>query len=403
MQFHYIAYRSDQGVTEGDLEAQNLKEVLENLAGRGLRPVSVKILKQRLTIASFKFWGKGVTLEDKIFLTKYLALMLRVGTNLFEAVEILIEDFEKPALKSFLLQVRSNLEKGQAFYSAFAEHPKLFSDVFINLLKAGEASGTLEKTLEDLSVSLEKEKSLSRQVRSALVYPMLLVVMSFFVVTFLITFVLPRIAASFSNGNIEPPLFSKIVFTVSLFLGDHVLLVYGLLFGGMILLWLFLRHTKVGAALFWRMITRVPIVGTLIKKIAIQRFATTLSSLMRAGISIVDSLEITADVVGNEDLRGVLKRVTRDGITRGLTIGDAFKREPYFPRTVSNLIAISEKAGHLDSILVTLANFYEEDVLATVGILVSIIEPVLLMFIGTVIGGIALAILVPIYQLAGTL
>ena len=164
-----------------------------------------------------------------------------------------------------------------------------------------------------------------------------------------------------------------------------------------------MRHTKVGAALFWRMITKVPIVGTLIKKIAIQRFATTLSSLMKAGISIVDSLEITADVVGNEDLKGVLKRVTRDGITKGLTIGDAFKREPYFPRTVSNLIAISEKAGHLDSILVTLANFYEEDVLATVGILVSIIEPVLLMFIGTVIGGIALAILVPIYQLAGTL
>ena len=402
MQFHYIASKADKGTVEGNIEADGVSQVLENLSSRGLRPISIKSVEAR-GLKNIKLFGGGIKNGDKIFLTKYLSLMLKVGTNLFEAIDILIEDFEKPELKSFLVEVKGALEKGQPFFTTFAKYPKFFSPVFVNLIKAGEASGNLDKTLEELSVILEKEEALNHKIKSAIIYPIVLVCMAFLVIIFLLSFVLPKIAGSFISGTVEPPLFSRIVFAIGFFFSDHIFLVLSsiaLIVGS---LFVFFKKTALGQQVFWRSAMRVPIIGGVISKISIQRFATTFSSLLNAGVPIIDCLDITADVVGNEELAKSLRRVAHEGISKGLTVGEAFKREVYFPRTVVNLMAISEKAGHLDSILVTLSNFYEGEIVSTISTLISLLEPVLLVFIGVVIGGIALSILVPIYQLASTL
>lgn len=399
MLFHYIASSVEGKIVEDSLEAENAGELLAKLSSRGLRPISIKVTKTLEKELRTKFWGPGITLVDKLFLTKYLSLMLRVGTDLFKAIDILINDFEKATLKALLLQIRSNLEKGNPFFTSFAQYPGIFSSVFVALIRAGEKSGTLDKVLEDLSVSLEREQELRGRIRSALIYPIILLVAAFLILTLLVVFALPRIAEVFLVGGIEPPIFSRIVFGVGLFIGDNIVYFLALFAFFIFGTWYMATKNLKTRLIMQRFFFRVPYLGDILRKIALQRFATTLASLMRAGMGITDSLEITADAVGWEELKDVLKRISREGLMKGLTIGDAFKREPIFPRTVTNLVAISEKAGHLENILNTLANFYESEINSAVKTLIAFLEPVMLLMLGLITGAIALSIIIPIYQL----
>ncbi|OGM92789.1 hypothetical protein A2372_01220 [Candidatus Wolfebacteria bacterium RIFOXYB1_FULL_54_12] len=196
-------------------------------------------------------------------------------------------------------------------------------------------------------------------------------------------------------------MFSKVVFAIGLFLNQYIWLVLSLLIGGVIGVWILLGSSVVARRIFQHFIRRAPLVGPLLKKIAIQRFALTFSSLLSSGLPILEALAITADAVGDVELKEALRRISEEGIAKGLTIGDAFKRESAFPRVVTNLVAISEKSGNLSNILATLAEFYESEIKSSVKVLVSFLEPMLLLAIGIVVGVIALAIIVPVYQLMG--
>ncbi len=397
MLYHFIASDPEEKILEEDVEAKSVEEVLAIIAGRGLKPVSVKALR--------KFGGKGkifkgrITISDQIFISKYLALMLKIGTGLLQAINILLEDFSKPIVREFLLEVKSNLEKGKPFYAAFEKHSRAWSQVYINSIRAAEASGSLERVFEDMTVSLSKEKSLRDQIKSALFYPIILLTSSVGILVFLIMFALPKIAGVFSQSGFQPPLFSRIVFAVGLFLGK---------FGGYILV--FLLALAIVAVVGYKIsrgfkkfvvgiVSSVPVVNDIIKKISLQRFAATLSSLIKAGLPITEALEITSDSVAQIELKEALVRISKEGIAKGLTLGEAFKREPYFPKTVVNLIAVSEHAGHIEEVLATLAEFYVSEIDNSLKTLVAFLEPVMLVFIGLVVGMIALAIVIPIYQL----
>jgi type IV pilus assembly protein PilC len=401
MLFHYIASQSDGKILEGDVESQGVAEALEFLASRGLRPVSLKVVKGFREIGKGRIFGHKITIEDKVFLTKYLALMLKVGTDLFKAIDILIVDFDKPAVKSLLMEIRGSLEKGQPFYATFAKYPKHFSTVFVNLVKAGEASGNLERVFGELSVSLQKEQDLRHKIRSALTYPILLLLLSSAMLAFLVTFALPKIANVFISSGVKPPTFSRIVFSVGLFLNEYLFYILGLVIILGFSVWYVFSKTIAGRRIINRFFVKIPVIKDILKQLAFQRFASTLGSLLAAGLPILDSLEITADAVGYEELKDSLIRISREGIAKGLTIGDAFRRESIFPRVVANLVAISEKAGHIEDILGTLANFYEAEIETSIKIMISFLEPVMLMGIGAIIGTIALAIIVPVYQLVG--
>jgi type IV pilus assembly protein PilC len=397
MLYHYRAADSAGKIIEDDFDANSLQEVLQYLAGKGLRPVSVKAFD------SGKGWfsrrvGK-ITVSDKVFLVKYLALMLRVGTDLLSAVDILIADFDKPAVRSFLLEVRENLRRGQPFYVTFEKHHKEFSATFVSLVKAAEASGNLQKTFEDLTVSLEQEADLRNRVRSALIYPVVLLGMSLAILIFLVTFALPKVATVFTGSGVNPPMFSAVVFTVGLFIGNHIVLLFSVAGAIIVGTFLFIRFTETGKRAWSRTLMRFPVIRGIYRDLAIQQMASTMSSLMKAGLPIVQTISVAADTVALTDFKLALMRVANEGLSKGFTIGEAFRREEAFPRSVTSLIAISEKAGHIEEVLGTLADFYASSVDASIKTAVSLLEPILLVTMGIIVAVIALAIIVPIYQL----
>ena len=401
MRYHYIAFQPDGKVIEGETDGNEPSDILSFLAGKGLRPITIQPAEIQIASEERRFFGQKITVTDKVFLTKYLALMLKVGTDLFRAIDILIADFDKPIIKAFLVEVRRSLERGQPFHSTFAKYPNFFSETFVSLVKAGEASGNLDKVFEELSDSLEKENDLRSRIKGALIYPILLLIMAVVILTFLVTFALPRIAEVFTGSGFEPPLFSRIVFSFGLFLGKYIWFILAV---GIIViagLAFFLIKTKNGRVMLQRIVRSVPVARSIVEKLALQRFASTLSALLKSGLPIIEALEITSNAIGSEALTQSLRRVAREGVARGETIGDAFKREASFPKVVVNLIAISEKAGHLDEILNTLADFYETEVGRALKTFVSFVEPALLTVIGLVVAVIALAIIMPIYQLVG--
>lgn len=403
MKFNYIASYQNGKITEGTAEAESTAELLQILASKGLRPVSVKPMKSSEVAmsTSHHVFGQKITIADQIFLTKYLSIMLKVGTDLFHAINILIADFEKPALRALLIEIRETLERGQPFYSTFAHYPQHFSPVFVNLVKAGESSGNLEHVFEGLSISLEKEKELKGKIKGAMVYPILLLSLSCIILIFLTTFALPKLANVFTGGGFKPPTFSRVVFAVGLFINEYIWIFVGVLAVLGVAFWLFSRSLA-GKRAFATLKIRLPIVGKISFKIALQRFASTLSSLLKAGAPILQAIETTADAVDHPDLKAALLRV-RDGVSQGLTLGEGFKKESTLPPVVTNLISISEKAGHLDEILITMSHFYESEIENSIKSAVTFIEPAMLLFIGGIIGAIALAIIVPVYQLVGQL
>jgi type IV pilus assembly protein PilC len=404
MRFRYIASQSNGKVTEGTVEAASPAQVLEWMGTQNLRPISLKAVEKKQSKTGLQgVFQPAITVDDQVFLTKYLSLMLRVGTDLFHAIDILIADFDKPVVKSLLVEIRDNLGQGKPFFATFAKYPQYFSSVFINLIKAGEASGSLDKVFADLSTDLEKEKDLRGRIKSAITYPILLLVFAFVILFALVAFALPKISKSFSQGGSEPPAFSKAVFAFGDFVSSHLVIIIIFMLVAIFGIWFFLAKTQAGKKFGVKLLNRMPVVGPVLKQLALQRFASTFSSLLKAGLPMLESLEITANAVGSEELKEILLRISRQGVAKGITVGESFRREPYFPRVVVNLIAISEKAGHMEEILETLADFYASDVDTKIKMAVSFIEPVLLIMIGMVVMVIALAVIVPIYQLVSSI
>ncbi len=400
MLYHYLASDKTGKIVEADHDAENLEQMLQYLGGQELRPVSVQPLKRKINPFGNVFGG--INLTDKVFLAKYLSLMLRVGADLLSAINILIADFDKPAMKNFLLEVRDNLTHGNPFYKAFERYPKAFSSVFVNLVKAAETSGNLQQTFEELSDSLQREAELRSNIRAALVYPVIILVASLSIFVFLSTFALPKIANVFLQSGLKVPTFSRIVFGVGLFVNDHVWALLTALFTVAIALFLFLFKTEVGRRVGDRLFSSLPLIKKVYREVAVQRFASTYAALLKAGLPIVNATKLTADVVSSSEFKFALIRIADEGLAKGLTIGDAFRKETVFPNVVTNLIAISEKAGHLEEVLKTLADFYAVSINGSIKILVGFLEPLLLLFMGLLVGSIALSIVVPIYQLTSS-
>lgn len=397
MKFRYTAVQQDGKKVLGETEANSSTDALLFLTGKGLTPVTLDAVSGASKWDAF--FGESITITDQIFLTRYLSLMLKVGADLSRVIDVLIADFDKPSLKAFLIEVRSSLEAGQPFYGAFARYPQFFSPVFINLVKAGERSGNLDIVFDNLSTALDREREFRGRITSALVYPGFILGLAFVVTTFLVTFALPRLSGFFSTSNVQPPTFSRVVFAIGGFLNAHII-VLGIfaivIVGG---LWYALRFTLGGRAMLFRFFATLPIVSTVYRNISLQYFASTLASLMKSGLPILEALRITSDVVSFPGMRDALLRIANEGVARGSHLGAAFRKEAVFPSVVSNLVAISEQAGHIEDVLATLANFYESEVDVSLKRLVSFVEPVLLLVIGTLVGTIALAVILPIYQL----
>ncbi|MBI3671793.1 type II secretion system F family protein, partial [Candidatus Azambacteria bacterium] len=301
MKYDFLASTKDGKIKDGYYEAPNKEAVLEYLAGQGLTPISIKERKQ----GKLKKDSGGLTMfsrlsiVDKMLISRNLSSMISSGVDMLEAVDILYEDAEKPMLKKIFSTVKFDLEKGQSLSLALSKYPKFFSDAYINTVKSGEESGTLEQTFKNLEMQLKKENDLVKKIRAAVAYPALLLVASFAIVFLLILFVLPRLTKIFTQSGVKLPVPTQILLDVSNFISSNWFSIFIFLILFVVGVKLF-RKTRTGKVVTYNIISRIPLIGGLIRKVILSRLARVMASLLKSGTPIIRSLKIAADASANE-------------------------------------------------------------------------------------------------------
>ncbi len=402
MLYVYKASTADGVISEGEMDAPHAGVVMDHLSRKGLIPVMVEeksvAAKKKGMLAISLF--ERVAEIDVITITRNLGATIKAGLSIVEALDILIADATKGAVRKVLVDARQNVENGKPLSMTFANYPRAFPPVFIGLLKAGELSGKMDETLAELSRYLSREYGLRRKVKGALTYPAILLVGSLLVIGLLFMFVLPRLAKTFSQSGIELPFMTRVLVGASDAISSNIVLVLSLLVGLVVFL-LYARKTPWGRDALLTFAFHLPIFGEMVRKVALVRFTRTLGTLLSSGMPITDSLELVASAVGNPAY-GTIIRKANESITKGVALSKTLIEYPdYFPRFLTSLIGVGEKTGTLEQILATFADFMDEEVDNTVKNLTNVLEPVLLLFMGLFIGVIAVSILLPIYQLVG--
>lgn len=392
-----------KGLTrQGEVQARDRHTAQETLIKEGLAVISLKEKGDiSRTLVSRLAPFSRISALDRILLTKHLSSIIHAGIPLGEAIDILIFDNQKRSLlRNILEEAKRNLQEGHPLSSVFALYPEHFSVIFVGLVRAGEVSGTLEETLKNLGDQLMRDYDLTRKVRSAMVYPAILLGASIGIIILILTFVLPRLAVSFGQANIQLPLLTSLIIKMSFLLSAHKFLtiVTSVIFFGF---WIWFLRKPAGKRFVVIMVNHLPIARDLFQRLALARFARTLKNLIKSGISLIEALEIVSVSVGDESYRREFIQI-REELRKGISLTDTFrKREKFFPRLVGSLITVGERTGSLENSLETIAGFYDEEVDRTLRTLVTLLEPLLLLIMGLVIGGIALSVLLPIYQLIG--
>jgi len=404
MLYFYTAVDGRGIMKEGEYDASNKEAVLNYLSRQGLTPISVKEKKAGAAAVKREIvFLQRITLLDKIFFTKHLAIMLKAGVGVIEAMDILIFDTEKAVLKKIYASIKANLEKGRTLSSALGDFPRHFSTLFISVVSAGEKSGNLIEVLERLSVQMKTEYELKSRIRSAMVYPAILLTASFGIVVLLLTVVLPRLTKTFQETGIKLPAITRFLIDASNWVSAHVT-VLGVFFAILVVSLIFAWRTILGQKLLTEIMFRAPIIKGLMKKIIFARSLHTLAILLKSGIPIIEALNITANSIGNIRYKEIFIKIAEEDVARGISLGSAFRHhEKFFPRLISNMVGIGEKAGSLDLILDTLSVFYDEEVDATLKNMVTLLEPILLLIMGLIVAFIALSVILPIYQMLGSI
>lgn len=399
--FIYEGYNRDGAIVKGEYEADTSDGVADYMLRRDLTPVSISPLRGGkgglgMSISLFE----KITSVDILFLVRNLSATVKAGLSIVEALDILIADTEKKIMKDTLIEVQALVKNGQPLSAGFENYKNDFPPVFLGMLRAGESSGQLAHTLAELGQYLSKEFALRAKVKSALMYPAILLSASVGVVSLLLIFVLPRLTKAFASSGVELP------FVTKFFLGLSSMLTYSFLLDGAVLvflIWFFLyfRTTRTGKKFFFWVISHVPVASELVKKVALVRFTRTLGNLMSSGLSAVTSLESSANSIGNQKYEVAINAVV-DHVKNGISISEALSKFPdLFPRLLVSLTTVGERTGSLSEILVTFSDFYEEDVDNKLKDLTAVLEPALLLIMGILVGSIAFSIILPIYQLVG--
>lgn len=396
--FRYTAKASDGRTLKGTLEADSEAAVAEALHGKGL--TVVRIDGQARSAGSPR--GKRVKLDDLAVFSRQLATLVDAGIPIVGGLEAVAEQMENPKLREVVLKVRDDVEGGASLTDAIARQDRVFSPLFVSLVRAGEISGHLAEVLERLATYLEKSAALARKVRSACVYPAIVAFMAAAITTFLLITVVPSFEEIFTTMGVALPLPTRILLATSRWLQRLFLPGLGGLFLGV---WLFRRYVlgrPKGRLLFDRTLLNLKIVGPIVRKVVVARFARTLATLVRSGVQILSALEIVAQSAGNRVVSDAVFQV-RASIREGENIADPLAASRAFPPMVVRMIAVGEQTGRLDEMLTKIADFYEEQVDAAVAGLSSTIEPVIIVVLGVVIGSIVLAIFMPIFQMVSVM
>jgi len=346
-----------------------------------------------------QIFSARIKLSQKTFFVQQLGIMLKAGISLSVALKTLAEQTSSKKFREILIDLQKMVEKGDLLSKGLSRHQRAFGDFFINMVAAGEASGKLEEVLKQLFIQMKKDSEILAKVRGAMIYPAIVITMMFGIGILMAIYVIPSMSSVFKQLNVKLPLPTRILIIISDFL-----LVYGLYvgIGAIILIFFFIQTIRrpAGKKAFHILLLKTPIIGTIIKKINLARFCRTLSSLLKTDIPIVQSFEIIAKVLGNVCYKNAMLDA-KEQIKKGVTIEKSLR--PYvslFPPVVLQMISVGEQTGAVDEILEESAIFYEEDVRQTMTDLPSILEPLLMVVLGIAVGGMAIAIIMPMYSLS---
>lgn len=360
--------------------------------------ILVSSIRKKPAQIAIKF-GTGIKRQDISRFTRQFATMIGSGLPMIQCLEILAAQVESLEMRKIINQIKESVQGGSTLADALARHPKVFDQLYTNMVEAGEMGGALDVILVRLAVYREKADVLIRKVKGAMMYPAVISVVATGVTIAMLTFIVPVFAKMFTGLGSELPAPTKIVLGISNFLQSYYLVFIGILVGLIVAYRLYVRTSSGRLAVdrFW---INSPIIGTLIRKSAISRFTRTLGTLLSSGVSILDALEITAKTAGNRVVHDAIKRSVIS-IAEGDTITSPLKETGVFPPMVTQMIAVGEKTGGLDEMLNKIADFYDEEVDAAVSALTSIIEPVVIVFMGIIIGGILIAMYLPMFDIIG--
>lgn len=401
MNFAYQAFDKEGMIVQGFHEADNDQMVIEYLQKRNLVPVFVNAQSAEKKSLDLNFaLFERIQPVDRILLVRNLGATLKAGLSISEALEILIADSTKKVMRNILIEAKTNVENGQPLSVTFANHPKEFTAFFVGIIKAGEVSGKLGESLDELSRYLNREYDLVRKIKAALAYPVILLIASTGIVVLLLIFILPRLQRTFEQSGVELPLITRIITKASSILAFSPLLDLAIVVA---IVWTFtyFRRTAVGRKFFTVVGYKIPVVKELLKKIALVRFARTLGSLIASGTSILDALRLAGNSAGNHYYRNAIED-TIEQVRRGNPVSKGMQRHPdLFPHFLTSLTVVGERTGTMETVLKTYADFNDEEVDNTLKSLTVFIEPILLLFMGLIIGTVALSVLLPIYQLVG--
>jgi type IV pilus assembly protein PilC len=392
--FEYTARNPTNGqIQKGQVDLPTKEEVTSFLRKQRMMLVSVREAPKPIKIN----FGAAIKTRDIVIFTRQFATMINAGLPLVQSLDILAKQTENAALKEVVKQVVFDVEAGNTLADAFRKHPKAFTDLYVNMIAAGEAGGILDTILLRLATFMEKNDALVRKVKGAMVYPLVIMSVAVIAITILLIFVIPTFSAMFASVNVELPLPTRIVIAMSHFLTSFWWAILGVIAGA----WFMIKRyyaTSGGRKNIDTLLINSPVLGDVIRKSAVSRFTRTLGTLVSSGVAILDGLEITAKTAGNRVIHDAVME-SRASIAGGDTIAGPLERSKVFPPMVVSMIAVGEQTGGLDEMLSKIADFYDEEVDAAVGGLLALMEPVMIVFLGVVVGGMVVAMYLPIFDM----
>ena len=389
--FTYTARSFSGDMRTATLEATSRDDVIAQLRRQRLNVV-------KIDEATPKKPKRGhIKMRDIVIFTRQFSTMINAGLPLVQALTILAEQSENKTLSEITRKVVFDVESGNTVADALGKHPQAFSGLYVNMVAAGEAGGILDTILMRLATFMEKNDALIRKVKGAMIYPGVIMTVAGMAITVLLIFVIPVFENLFSSAGLALPLPTRVVMSASRFLTSYWYIVLGGI-GAAVFLFRRYRATSSGKLKIDKFLLRVPVLGDVLRKSAVSRFTRTLGTLISSGVSILDGLEITAKTAGNRVVQDAIME-SRSSIAGGDTIAAPLKKSGVFPPMVISMIAVGEQTGGLDEMLSKIADFYDEEVDAAVSNLLSLLEPVMIVFLGIVVGGMVVSMYLPIFDM----
>jgi type IV pilus assembly protein PilC len=387
-------------VQKGEMEASSEDVVRSNLGKLRISPTKIK-KKPKDLFENVAFLQPKVTQKDVILFCRQFSTMIDAGLPIIQCMDILYSQQENPTFKKMLKSIKEQVESGATLADSLKKYPKQFDDLFVNMVAAGEAGGILDTILRRLSAYMEKAAKLKSQVKGALTYPIVTIIIAVLVVAVILVFVIPVFQEMFSDMGGTLPTPTLIVVAMSDFVKSKI---HWMIIGLIIFIYAFKKYYKTenGHKVIDATILKLPVFGLLIRKVAVAKFTSTMGTMLSSGVAILEALDIVAKTSGNKTIERAIYTV-RSGIAEGRTMADPLAESGVFPPMVCQMISVGESTGALDSMLQKIADFYEEEVDQAVENLTALIEPFMLVFLGVVIGGLVISMYLPVFKMAGNL